>query len=185
MTTFFWADTHFNHRGILGHCSRPYNTVAEMNRGLVDRWNMQVTRESDVVWFLGDFGFHPGSSGPGEPLDALFHRLRGAKSLVVGNHDERNKQVLDLPWERVERLTTYRERGTRAELCHYALETWKGAFRGALMLYGHSHGTLKRKVAKRFDVGADCFWYPVPWYALLDLASRERFEAADHHEERP
>ena len=187
MTTYFWADTHFNHRGILGHCSRPYRDVGEMNRALVELWNGAVTRESDVVWFLGDFGFSPGLRRPeAEELDSIFFRLRGVKHLVVGNHDDRNPRVLRLPWERVERLYTFRHEGARAELCHYPLETWKGAWRGALMLYGHSHGTLRRKVAKRFDVGADVFRDgPVSWEALLELASRETFEPVDHHEERP
>ena len=181
--TYFWADTHFNHAGILHHCSRPWATVAEMNRALVERWNAAVSRESDEVWFLGDFGFSPGTGHPvGEPLDSIFFRLRGRKFLVVGNHDDRNPRVLRLPWERQERLVTFRLDGRRAELCHYPLETWKNAQSGALMLHGHSHGTLRRPLPHRFDVGADVFADgPVAWDRLLELASRVPFAPQDHH----
>ena len=181
---YFWADTHFNHAGILKHCSgsRPWRTVREMNAGLTERWNDTVLKENDEVWFLGDFAFkHP----EGDDLGPLFWRLRGRKSIVVGNHDERNPPVLKLPWERVEKLVTFRLEGRRAELCHYPLETWKGAHTGALMLHGHSHGSLKRVIPHRYDVGADVFTAgPVSWETILEKAAADTaYRPQDHHAE--
>lgn len=180
---YFTADTHFNHSGILKHCSgsRPWKTVREMNEGLIERWNAAVLNENDEVWVLGDFAF---THAQETPAGVIFHRLRGRKSLVIGNHDERNPQVLKLPWERQERLVTFRQNGRRAELCHYPLETWKGAHTGALMLHGHSHGSLKRVIPHRYDVGADVYPAPVSWESILEIAAADTaYKPQDHHAE--
>lgn len=181
MSVFFTSDQHFNHRGILKHCSptRPWDTVPAMNAGIIERWNNVVTRERDEVWVLGDFGFH---TADGQDLGEIFWKLRGRKSLVVGNHDEKNPTVLKLPWERIERLHTYKgDAGHRAELCHYPLETWKGSWRGAMMLHGHCHGTLQRQLPKRFDVGIDVEGAPVSWEDLVERAAAQVFVPVDGH----
>src|SRR5664279_3833835 len=46
--------------------------------------------------------------------------------------------------------------GQRLVLCHYGMRTWPGSRRGALHLYGHSHGTLPGN-AQCLDVGVDCW----------------------------
>ena len=51
--TYFWADTHFNHEGILHHAARPYGSVVEMNETLIALWNGRVEKEGDDVWVLG------------------------------------------------------------------------------------------------------------------------------------
>jgi calcineurin-like phosphoesterase family protein len=168
-----WSDTHFNHAGIIRYCSRGDDSVEAMNERLIERWNAAV-RPQDEIYLLGDFGF-------GKDLSGIFDRLRGQKHLVIGNHDEKNPAVLKLPWKTMRDIVTLREQGVRAVACHYPLETWKSADRGYLMLHGHSHGTLKRKAAHRFDVGADVRPAPVTLQQLAEEASRETFEAADHH----
>ncbi len=181
---FFTADTHFNHRGIMHHASRPFRTVSEMNAELVRRWNAVVRLESDVVYHLGDFGMHAPSDGEAEDLGVLFWRLRGRKHLVVGNHDKKNQQVLRLPWESIELIDEVKRHGRRLVLCHYAIENWPGQWRGAAHLHGHSHGTLGHKIAKRFDVGVDGHWpglAPVAWDEVWTAADAETFAPVDHH----
>lgn len=179
MATYFTADTHFNHEGIIKHCHRAYRSVAEMNADIVAKWNAVVQRESDIVWVLGDFAFkHPA----GDDVVQLFYRLRGTKCLVVGNHDERNPQVLRLPWERQADLVTFRDNDRRAILCHYPLETWKGAHRGYLHFHGHSHGSLRRTIPHRFDVGWDVLGAPVDFEQLWENAQRQsEYKPQDHH----
>lgn len=175
---FFWADTHFNHASIIRYCSRGYESVGQMNESLIAAWNGAVLSERDEVWLLGDFAFkHPA----GEDVGVLFHRLRGRKHLIIGNHDERNPSVLKLPWETVDSLRTFKLMGSRAELCHYPLETWKSAHHGVLMLHGHSHGTLKRALPHRFDVGVDVEPAPVEWGELVARAAKQTFLPSDHH----
>ena len=181
---FFTADTHFNHRGILKYTDRrrQWRTLPEMNRGLVDSWNAVVTRESDEVWHLGDFGFHAPTDRETEDLGVLFWRLRGKKHLVIGNHDAKNTQVLRLPWESVSPLEELKRDGHRFVLCHYAIENWAGQWRGAIHLHGHAHGTLRHKIAKRFDVGVDAMGpAPVPIDQIIEAAAAEPFVPVDHH----
>jgi calcineurin-like phosphoesterase family protein len=171
--------THFNHAGILAF--RPqYKTVREMNDGLIERWN-SVVRQKDTIYHLGDFAFSVGAWG--DDLDGIFLRLNGHKHLLVGNHDEKNKKVLRLPWESVEMLRSKLkgENGERATLCHYPLESWRGSWNGSLMLHGHCHGNLKRKLPHRFDVGVECFDTPVRLEALWETAATQKFEATDAH----
>lgn len=175
---YFWSDTHFLHSACIAYCNRPYSTVEEMTNDLVDRWN-SVVSSKDTIWHLGDFGFKNGAA-----LEEIFRMLNGHKCLTVGNHDERNRNVMRLPWERVERLVTIRDSGARAEACHYALETWNRAARGALMIHGHSHGNLKRVVPHRFDVGVDVRPFPVSFERLLQEAAQQQYDPGDHHTER-
>jgi calcineurin-like phosphoesterase family protein len=74
-----------------------------------------------------------------------------------------------------------REEGVRAVACHYPMETWKSAHKGYLMLHGHSHGTLRRKLPHRFDVGADVFDTPASLRNLASIAAEEMFLPTDHH----
>ncbi len=181
---YLWADTHFNHEGILHHTKRPWATVEGMNYALVQRWNARVKNESDDVWFLGDFGFHAPTKPGTDDLGELFWRLRGRKHLVVGNHDEKNQQVLRLPWESVERLVMVKHQGTRAVLCHYPLESWNGMHYGTLHFHGHCHGTLRRLVPHRFDVGVESFPDgPIEWDYLVATARCQEFKPVDHHGE--
>jgi len=203
MATYLWSDLHFHHEGIIGYCGRrdprtgrSFESVARMNQWLVETWNNRVLRESDIVWVLGDFAF-PARPG-GEPVEVLFHRLRGIKRFVVGNHDEKNKSnVLRLPWDNAEQivgggirlphLVTFRDNGRRAELCHYPLETWKGAAKGALMLHGHSHGSLKRVIPHRFDVGVDTELGaegPIDFEKIWEIAMKQNYAPQDHHAEK-
>jgi calcineurin-like phosphoesterase family protein len=148
---WFTADTHFNHHRIIGLCRRPFADVAEMNKALIVNWRTRV-QPDDVIYVLGDFAFHYRDA---QPLDEIFDQLPGEKHLVVGNHDEQNPKVLRLPWKSQSQIAHVRYGETRFVLCHFPMETWWHRERGVLHLHGHCHGTLERKTAHRFDVGAD------------------------------
>jgi len=175
-----WADTHFNHTGILKYTSRPYFNVWQMNEALIALWNGAVS-EKDEMWLLGDFAFYGAGSTPPEQI---FERLNGHKHLVIGNHDEKNPKVLALKWESKEKLVTLKENGIRAEACHYPLATWKKSAHGALMLHGHCHGNLREQIPHRFDVGVDVFQQPVSLVKLAEIASKQEFKVVDHHGEK-
>lgn len=175
---YFWSDTHFYHEGIIRHCNRPFSSVEEMNESMIERWNA-VVKERDTIYHLGDFGFRGGLDGKG--LEIIFGRLNGNKHLVIGNHDEQNPQVLKLKWGSVSLLKKVKDSGMRAVACHYPFETWAGVLRGYFHVHGHSHGTLKRKLPRRFDVGVDVYPEPVSFDFLNDLANTEQFLATDHH----
>lgn len=132
---FFTADTHFGHANIIGHCGRPFANADEMDRVLVDRWNDTI-RPGDEVWHLGDFAV----GGP-DVVAGYRKRLNGRIHLLAGNHDRPGS--LSMPgWASCQRMADVTVDGHRVVLCHYGLRTWRGVHRGALHLYGHSHGRL-------------------------------------------
>lgn len=147
----FCADLHLNHRGVISMCGRPFADVDEMNACLIDAWNSRV-RPADTVWFLGDFAM---GASPAE-CAAFFARLNGTKHLLRGNHDR--KRVLDLPWASQHDLAHVTVDGQRLVLCHYAMRSWSQVWRGAVHLYGHTHGTLP-PTRQSCDVGVDAWAY--------------------------
>ncbi len=177
---YFWSDTHFNHAGIMRHCPKTrghYGSVSEMNDSLISRWN-SVVGPTDSIHLLGDFAF---KTKEGIDLDVLFNALHGHKHLIVGNHDEKNPAVLKLPWESVRHLGFVKYDSKKVAVCHYPMETWASAHHGVPHLHGHSHGTLKRQIPHRYDVGADVYERPVSWDEIWDRAGAEVFNAQDHH----
>jgi calcineurin-like phosphoesterase family protein len=78
---WFIGDTHFNHRNIITYCNRPFATVSEMNKALIDNWN-KVVRKEDKVIMNGDFAL----SGKDKIIE-IGQQLNGRKTLILGNHD--------------------------------------------------------------------------------------------------
>lgn len=78
---FVISDTHFNHTNIIKYCNRPFETVEEMNKTIVDNWN-SVVSDNDYVYCLGDFCL-----GGKEIIKDFCSQLKGHKILVKGNHD--------------------------------------------------------------------------------------------------
>lgn len=151
MTTWFTADSHFGHAGVLAMSGRPFATIEEHDEALVAAWNA-VVGPRDEVWHLGDFAM---GASP-ERCAALFRRLRGRKCLVRGNHDR--KRTLDLGWHEQHDLLSRRIEGKRVIACHYPMRAWPGAWRGSLHLFGHTHGSLP-DTNQSCDVGVDRWSY--------------------------
>jgi len=166
---FFTSDTHFGHAGALSLYRRPFASVAEMNRGMVARWNEAVMSE-DEVWHLGDFALRMQPAAVAE----LLAGLNGHKHLVAGNNDPAETRGLSL-WASVEPYAELAVDGIPLVLCHYPFRTWNGMGKGAVNLHGHSHGRLKG-LPRQFDVGVDVWGFrPVSLREILD--SRRRNEA--------
>jgi calcineurin-like phosphoesterase family protein len=81
MAIFFTSDSHFGHANIIKYCNRPFSSVAEMDREMIEQWNKVVTMY-DTVYHLGDFCFS--AHAP------YFNQLNGNKFLILGNHDTLN-----------------------------------------------------------------------------------------------
>lgn len=144
--TFFTADSHFGHEGVINLSARPYANASEMDAALVACWN-SVVRPEDAVYHLGDFAYRT-KSGP----EGYFRRLNGQKHLVVGNHD--GEATLALPWASVSQIVETSVDSQRVVLCHYPLLEWPGYFKGTVHLFGHVHGT-RPGMPNSLDVGVD------------------------------
>ncbi len=148
MTTHFTSDHHFGHAAAPGFYRRPFASLAEMDRELVDRWNAVVAPDDDV-WHLGDFAVRQ----PPERVASLLAALRGRKHLVTGNNDDAAVTACD-GWASVQPYAELRVDERDVVLCHYPFRTWRNMGKGWLNLHGHSHGRLK-PLPRQFDVGVD------------------------------
>jgi calcineurin-like phosphoesterase family protein len=145
---FYVSDTHFFHRGILKHASRPFLDVHHMNEALMDNWNHTVG-PWDEVFFLGDFCFREDDYR--KECEAILSSLNGVKHLVIGNHDP--DWVKESPlWESVSPYLEIQDGKRNVVLFHYPIEDWNRKFKGSIHLYGHVHETPMPKIDNRFCV---------------------------------
>ena len=168
MTTWFTADTHFNHKKIIEYSNRPFTSVEEMDETLIQNWNNVVRNEDDVVYHLGDFCF-------GNPWPYI-DRLNGFIKIIPGSHDkvlERNiidGMIRKFIFGKLEEIKV-NINGTSQliVLCHYSMRSWNKSHYGTWHLYGHHHGKLPPH-GLSFDVGVDTNnFYP---YSLDDVAKK-------------
>lgn len=137
---YFIADLHFGHSNIISLCSRPYNSVEEMDEAFINAWNSKVKKKADTVYIVGDFAW--------EKADALKYvkRLNGRKVLIIGNHDKKWLAKGDYS-EYFERVTPYLEitsGNVDITLCHYPMLEWKssrklGSKKLGYLIHGHIH----------------------------------------------
>ena len=174
MTVWFTSDTHFDHKNVINYCSRPFDSVEEMNDTLIHNWN-SVVGTDDIVYFLGDFCF---SSRHNEFLDVL----HGEKHLIVGNHDPL-KVCASPKWASANDIKQIRVDNQVIVLCHYAMRVWNRCHRGAWHLYGHSHGSLMDDAgALSLDVGVDCHdYFPISLKRVQELMKKKEYMPVDHH----
>lgn len=147
---WFTSDSHYNHSNLCKGVSRwsnvdgarDFTTVEEMNNALVDRYN-EVVDQNDEVYHLGDW------SWGGTDKIKEFHSRLICKNihLILGNHDkeiERNSEGVKGLFKSVTTSKQIYVEGQMIVLSHYAHTVWNKSHRDAWMLFGHSHGTLKR-----------------------------------------
>ena len=139
---WFTSDLHFWHKNICKYCGRPYNTIEEMNQGIIDNWN-SVVKDDDIVYLLGDIGF----CGI-EKLRPLIAQLKGHIRLVQGNHDSdkvANRLIEEGLIEGVSTLCRITITGDEEcpdqdlTLCHFPMIDWHNKEKGAWMIHGHQH----------------------------------------------
>lgn len=156
---WFTSDTHFGHERVLGFCDRPWDTIAAMNRDLVDEINRWVAPE-DTLYHLGDYSFKMTSE------DAANLRKRiSCKDvhLVPGNHDKDWAQPA-VSWAfTVEKpITVLKIDKKKLVLSHYPMADWQGMSHGSIHLHGHIHSRGMRynelnrmQGLYRYDAGVD------------------------------
>ncbi|KST61189.1 metallophosphoesterase [Methylobacterium sp. GXS13] len=164
MATYFTSDSHFGHGGMLSprmSRPRPFSSVEAMDEHIIAAWNNRIRRD-DEVYHLGDFAYAASAAH----CRSVFARLNGRKRLILGNHDK--ARTTDLAWYSQDERAEVVVEGRRFVLGHYAQRTWNGIHRGALHLYGHSHGSLPG-CGRSLDVGVDTWdWRPVTVPEILE-----------------
>lgn len=166
---WFTADSHFSHSNILRYCARPFPTIEEHDKTLIDNWNALV-KPADMVYVLGDFCWNA------EYALRLSKQLNGNKVFILGNHDSFNrefrtqwtvKDVLLISPKLIDGVSVDKQ----IWLSHYAHRVWPQSHYGSFHLHGHSHGSLPDDPnSLSFDVGVDANGFkPI---SLLEVQAR-------------
>ena len=177
MAHWYTADLHLGHDSIVSNANRPFRDTAHMDAVLIERLWAKVG-SGDDLWIIGDFTFGPKAKEK-DWLLAMFGQLPGArKHLVVGNHDGPLTQAL--PWDSVSSMIEVDDPAAAkpVTLCHYPMMTWNHARKGALHLFGHTHGNWKGS-ANAVNVGVDVWDFgPVK---MADAAQRAKLMPQNRH----
>lgn len=153
MTRFYTSDTHFFHKNVLSFEDRPYETVEEMNEGIIKNWN-SVIGQKDTVHHLGDFCF-----GGYDKWKSILDQLNGNIILYKGNHDASKtlkKLLKEGYFEEVHVVGDYfkikGEERYQIWLSHYPMEI--GLRPNKFSLHGHIH-SIPSRMLNQINVGVD------------------------------
>jgi len=128
MADFFTSDHHFGHKNIIKYCNRPFDSVEDMNHGLMSLWNETVTPE-DNVYVIGDVFLCKTKL-----IRETINKLNGKKILIMGNHDK-SPNVMKTLFDEVYYKYNYNlPDGTPVVLQHHPNEE-----RDYLQIHGHVH----------------------------------------------
>lgn len=158
MNTFFTSDEHYGHPNILKHSRRPFESVDEMNEGLIEAHNRKVGAH-DIVYHVGDFAW--------KNHWQYIERLNGRHILIVGNHDKMSIESL-AKFYQVHDMCRMKLNGRKIILCHFPMESWWNKGGGAWHLHGHTHRMVLRPM-RRLYIGVDARRDMAPW-AYEELA---------------
>lgn len=170
---YFTSDLHLGHYNIIKHCNRPFTTIVQMNNTIITNWNNKITK-NDEVYVLGDFAFVKDR----KECESLLNSLNGKKYLIKGNHDKTHVTKAN-GWMSVDIYKKIRYDNYKFILMHYPIVEWQSKTHGSIMLHGHCHGTLNKKIidlieGTLIDVGVD-YWNfePVSIDIILKIHNKE------------
>ena len=115
---YFTGDQHFGHANIIKHCNRPFSSVDEMDKQLLEQWNRRVKKQ-DTVYILGDLFFRNAVSST-----EYLQKMNGRKHLIIGNHDKGWMKKVDMKqyFEEVAPFAEISDGIRKLVLCHYPSE---------------------------------------------------------------
>ena len=165
---YFTSDMHFGHRGIITMQNRPFESVEEMDRVLLQNYNA-VVHKDDTVYILGDICHHMKK----EPAEELIEKLNGKKYLITGNHDKKYDLSLFVD---IRDFMTVSFNGQYFALMHYPMLSWPKKNSGSIQLHGHIHARMdyneknRAEDVKRYDVGVDANnYFPVSVKKIIEF----------------
>lgn len=168
---YYTGDIHFGHENAIKFDNRPFSSIEEMDRALIENWNSRINK-NDNVYILGDVAFHNE-----KPYSWYLSQLKGQKHLIVGNHDARkllkDEEALSY-FVSVDRYLEVTDEKTRIILSHYPIAEWNGFYRESYHIYGHIHSRTDTtyQYMKQFDraLNAGCMlnnYMPVTFKELI------------------
>lgn len=135
---FYIADTHFSHENVIQFDNRPFATIEEHDRVLIERWNSVIKNKNDHVYVLGDFIWK--AKGASD----ILKKLNGSIHLIIGNHDKHYTSFKNYRQYLVEatHMKEVKDNKIRIVLSHYP-NLWHRIHRNDnhAHFYGHVHMT--------------------------------------------
>ena len=169
---YFTADMHFGHRAIINMQNRPFESVEEMDRILLQNYN-SVVRQNDTVYILGDICHHMKI----EDADNLIRKMNGRKYLIKGNHDKNYDPRL---FADMQDFMTASVNGQYFAMMHYPMLSWPKKNSRSIQVHGHIHARMdynernRAEGTRRFDVGVDANnFFPVSVKQIVDFFERK------------
>ncbi len=162
---YFTSDLHFGHQNAIALCDRPFVDLEEMTETLIRNYNKTV-HKNDIVYILGDLSYRI----PVEKAEEIISRLKGRKTLVIGNHDKSYNPDL---FDEICAYKDIRYNKLLFSLLHYPMLEWRNSPHGSIHLHGHIHSRPdkpyditgfvgnnynqdnKARGIRRYDVGVD------------------------------
>ena len=177
---YYIADMHFSHKNILAYDNRPFFTVSEMDKTMIDRWN-SVVAKNDSVYVLGDMFWCTEKEAI-----SILDKLNGAKILILGNHDTCNNEEFRQRFVHIADYLEVSDKGRKVVLSHYPIPCFKNHYYKWYHLYGHVHNSFEynmmehNKFLMQELYGKPCLMYNVgammPW---MDYTPRTLDEIID------
>lgn len=198
---FAWSDLHYGHNPSWDEPiwkQRGYNSSREHDKGIIQKWNAKINNESEV-FLLGDTTFGKDAE---KNLRYLFETLNFRHLyLCFGNHHAGVRQVfesidgniLQIGHKTIIFCPNYIEayiNNQAVVLSHYAILNFNGQGKGAIHLWGHSHGNLKNSELgraylnsgiKSIGVCVEDFDSPPSFKEIMKIMDKKPGLVLDHH----
>ena len=175
---YLTSDLHFNHDREFIYKPRGFDSVWEMNRAIVERWNKTVT-ETDDVYVLGDCGLGGGGESALAAIKSFIQQLRGNIHIIRGNHDTDSRvEMYETCYNVVDEVKyadMIKYNGYHFYLSHYP--TFTGNLEKETLkqctcnLYGHTHQQTNfyQDIPFMYHVGVDSHnCYPVSLDTIIE-----------------
>ena len=143
---FYISDLHLMHQNIIRFDNRPFETVEEMDKALINNWN-SVVSNADHVYHLGDFCW-----GKEDDWIKCLKLLNGNIHIIKGNHDlkEYPPDVKKYIVEAVD-YKEITDCGRHVIMCHYPIMCYKASYNpNCYMLHGHTHVTREQDFVEKW-----------------------------------
>lgn len=150
---YLTSDQHWNHDNIRKFCNRPFNSLEEMNKTMIENWNNVVPKDG-LVFHLGDFAW-----GGYQAWKNIREQLNGDIILIKGNHDRKNGPQSQQQYDALFKHTTQQMfveiEGRRLYLNHVPFLCFDGIYRDKNGLVFQAFGHVHLSNIKEFNLGKD------------------------------
>lgn len=158
---YFTSDHHFGHSNIIEYCNRPFESVEQMDKELIERWN-DVVKPGDIVYHLGDFCLRDRKYA-----ERILSQLNGRISLISNyfHHDKWMPKDLNSvisfsksgdPVVIKPMIFEIKYKNVVFVCSHFPMYSWPKMHYNSIHLHGHVHG--KQVILSsllHIDVGVD------------------------------